>query len=205
MMRRWFGKKGEATPPESPPQDRDRFAIDLLTRDWQCSCCGEWHHGVMDLACQAPDPWPYPRDHEPNAALRTDGDFLSEDFCVLGGEDYFVRSLIEIPVYGLDRTWGWGCWNSVSRANFDTYVSGFDEGLSGEEGPWFGWLANSMRIYSEDPKPIAVDVFPQPARQRPRLLVKDADHPLGRAQREGISGEDLLTLLRAYGHGPTVQ
>jgi hypothetical protein len=203
MMRRWFGKRGARPPLGTRPPDRNRLALDLLTRDWQCACCGEWHHGIMDLAAKAPDPWPHPRDHEPNAALRTDGDFLSQDFCVLGGEDFFVRSIMKIPVHGLERTWAWGCWNSLSRANFDAYVERFDEGFVADEGPWFGWLANSLRIYSEDPQPIAVDVHPQPGRQRPRLVVQDENHPLARAQREGISPDDLLSLLRAYGHGPS--
>ena len=159
----------------------------------------------MDLAAQAPDPWPHARDHEPTAALRRDGDFLSRDFCVLGGEDFFIRSVIEIPVHGLEENWGWGCWNSLSRANFDLYVDRFEDGFGDDRPSWFGWLANSLRIYSEDPTPIAVSVFPQSGGQRPRLLVQDEAHPLGRAQREGISPSDLLELLRAYGHGPTVQ
>ena len=198
MMRRMFGKRGAGA-----QADRDRFALDLLTRDWQCACCGELHHGVMDLAAKAPDPWPHARDHEPNSALRRDGDFLSQDFCVLGGEDFFVRAVMEITVHGLDRTWAWGCWTSLSRANFDSYVERFDSGMAAGTGPWFGWLANSLRIYSEDPKPIAVDVLPRQGGQRPRLFVHDENHSLARAQREGISPDDLLVLLRAYGHGPT--
>ena len=205
MIRRLFGKRGATPPAGAAMPERDRFALDLLSRDWQCACCGEWHHGIMDLAARAPDPWPHARDYEPNSALRMDGDFLSEDFCVLGGEDFFIRSVMEIHVHGLERSWGWGCWNSLSRANFDFYVERFDEGFAEGEQPWFGWLANSLRIYSEDPQPIAVDVYPSAGRQRPRLFVKDETHALARAQREGISAADLLDLLMAYGHGPTVQ
>lgn len=179
--------------------------IKVLKSGWRCSCCGEWHHGVMDLAAGAPDPWPHEESYEPNSALRLDGDFLSEDFCVLGGEDFFVRSVLEIPVRGLDRPWGFGCWTTLSRTNFDKYVGGFDNAQYEDDGPWFGWLANRLKIYFEDEVPISVDVFPQPARQRPRLVVQDADRPLAIAQGDGISAEDMLVLLRAYGHGPTAQ
>jgi hypothetical protein len=159
----------------------------------------------MDLAARAPDPWPHEKSYEPNSALRLEGDFLSEDFCVLDAKHFFVRSVLEIPVQGLEIPWGFGCWTTLSRSNFDKYVSGFDSGEYGDDGPWFGWLSNQLRTYFEDGTPIAVDVFPQLKRQRPRLMVQDAAHPLAIAQDEGISPEAMLALLRSYGHGPTVQ
>jgi hypothetical protein len=159
----------------------------------------------MDLAARAPDPWPHAKEYEPNSALRLEGDFLSEDLCVLGGEHFFVRSVLEIPVRGLEVPWGFGCWSTLSRANFDKYVAGFDSGEYEDDGPWFGWLSNQLKLYFEEDRPIAVDVFPEPDRQRPQLVVRDPDHPLGRAQREGVTGEAMLELLLAYGHGPTVQ
>lgn len=159
----------------------------------------------MDIAARSPDPWPDERTYEPNSALRMEGNFLSEDFCVLDGEHFFIRSLLEIPVHGLDDSWGFGCWNTLSRTNFEKYVAGFDDGVCTDDGPWFGWLTNQLKIYFEESDPISVDVFPQPGRQRPKLMVQDADHPLAIAQRDGISAEAMLTLLRAYGHGPSVQ
>jgi hypothetical protein len=159
----------------------------------------------MDIAAWCPDPWPHAESYEPNSAVRLDGDFLSEDFCVLNGEHFFVRSVLEIPVDGLESPWGFGCWSTLSRANFEKYLAGFDDGRHDDSGPWFGWLSNRLKIYFEDAQPIAVDVFPQSNRQRPKLFVQDRDHPLAIAQRYGITAEAMLTLLRAYGHGPTVQ
>jgi hypothetical protein len=187
------------------PSATNELTIALLKSDWRCACCGEWHHGMLDLAARAPDPWPHANGYEPNSGLRLDGDFLSEDLCVLGGEHFFVRSVLEIPVHGLDVPWGFGCWSTLGRDNFDKYVAGFDTGEYEDDGPWFGWLSNQLRIYFEDDRPIAVNVFPEPDRQRPQLVVQDEHHPLGIAQREGISAEAMLELLRAYGHGPTVQ
>ena len=198
ILRRLFGSKAPVEAERDP-------AIDLLKSSWRCSCCEEWHHGLMDIAAISPDPWPDDRSYEPNSALRRDGNFLSEDFCVLDGKYFFVRSVLEIPVHGLDAPWGFGCWTTLSRVNFDKYVAGFDTGEFEDDGPWFGWLCNQLKIYFEDPDPIALDVFPQPDRKRPKLIVQDEEHPLGRAQREGICAADMLTLLRALGHGPTVQ
>jgi len=194
-----FGPKSRAAAPRSDA------TIELLKADWRCSCCGELHHGLMDIAADSPDPWPHERAYEPNSALRLEGDFLSEDFCVLDGEHFFVRSVLEIPVHGLDSPWGFGCWATLSRANFEKYIAGFDDGEYEDNGPWFGWLSNQLKIYFEDPDPIAVDVFPQANRQRPKLFAKDEGHPLAIAQRDGITPEAMLTLLRSYGHGPTVQ
>ena len=120
----------------------------------------------MDLAARSPDPWPHEKSYEPNSALRLDSDFLSEDFCVLEGKHFFVRSVIEIPVHGLNIPWGFGCWTTLSRTNFDKYVIGFDSGGYEDDGPWFGWLSNQLKSYFEDREPIAVDVRPQPKRQR---------------------------------------
>jgi hypothetical protein len=185
---------------EAPQPDA---TIELLKSDWRCSCCDELHHGLMDMASRAPDPWPHDKSYEPNSALRLEGDFLSEDFCVLEGKYFFVRSVLEIPVHGLQAPWGFGCWSTLSRTNFDKYVAGFDSGEYEDDGPWFGWLSNHLKIYFEDADPIGVDVFPQPDRQRPLLIVQDDTHPLGIAQREGITPEAMLRLLRACGHGPT--
>ena len=200
MIRRHIGSR-------RPPADAaaSDATLELLKSDWRCSCCGEWHHGLMDIAARSPDPWPNERTYEPNSALRREGEFLSEDFCVIAGEDFFVRSVLEIPVRGLDTPWGFGCWTSLSRANFDKYVAGFDDGDFEDLGPWFGWLSNRLKIYFEDAEPIGVDVVPQADRQRPRLFVRDEDHPLAIAQRDGISAEAVLALLRVLGHGPTEQ
>lgn len=198
MFRRLFGRK------KSAPPATDDMTLRLLQGDWECACCGEWFKGIMDLCADHPDPWPHGNGHEPNAALRMDGDFLSEDFCVLGGEHFMVRSILEFPVRGLEKMWGFGRRTSLSRENFDKYVEGFDTGSFEDEGPWFGWLCNGLKgLYADNPS-IPLDVCLQAGRQRPRLIALDEDNPIARAQREGLTGEDLLAILRTNGHGPTV-
>ena len=200
MIRRLFGfgRRQKAPARQAAP------IIELLSTDWRCSCCGELHHGLMDMAARAPDPWPHDRSYEPNSALRLQGDFLSEDLCVLEGRYFFVRSVLEIGVHGLSAPWGFGCWSTLSRTNFDKYVAGFDSGEYADDGPWFGWLSNHLKTYFKGTEPISVDVFPQSNRKRPLLVVQDEKHPLGIAQREGISPQAMLALLHAYGHGPTL-
>jgi hypothetical protein len=130
-----------------------------------------------------------------------DGNFLSEDFCVLGGEHFMVRCVLTIPVIGVQADFGFGCWSTLSRANFDKYVDGFDSGEYADMGPWTGWLMNRLENFTPCPDPLAVWVQPRPERQRPLLWVQDDDHPLAIAQENGISAERMLEVFRFYGHG----
>jgi hypothetical protein len=182
-------------------QRRPSLPASSLTGPWKCTGCDEWHTGLMDLAAFAPDPWPHDETREPNNALRFDGDFLSEDFCVIGGKHFLVRAVLEIPVHGLAEKFGFGCWTTLSEANFDTYLDGFNHSDYADWGPWPGWLCNQLETFiGTDPE--AVFVYPQPDRQRPTLLIQDEQHSLAVAQREGIAQERVVEILRHYGHGP---
>ena len=138
---------------------------------------------------------------EPNSALRTDGNFLSEDFCVLDGEHFFVRALMEIPVQGIEGPFGFGCWTTLSRDNFDRYVDQFDEGSPPDQEPWWGWLSNGLADLATE-EPVGVLVYPQPDRRRPLLKVAEEDHPLAIAQRDGLSPQKMLDIFTHYGHAP---
>lgn len=169
--------------------------------EWRCAGCDQLHVGMMALASFAPDPWPHAEVREPNAAIRLDGDFLSEDFCVLDGAHFMVRAVLEIPVHGVAEKFGFGCWSTLSRENFDKYVEGFDEGDYPDLGPWTGWLCNRLETYIGT-EPQGVRVYPQPGRQRPTLRIMDPDHPLAIDQEQGIPVERLMEILHFYGHAP---
>jgi len=177
-------------------------ALELLhSKTWTCANCGLAHEGMFDLASFAPDHWEGEEVYQPNSALRLDGDFLSEDFCVLRGEHFFVRCVFDIPVHGLAEKFGLGVWSTLSRTNFEKYVDGFDDGRYADMGPWTGWFSNSV-------KPFAFSVnepcwvYPQLGRQRPTITLDNGEHELAVAQYDGISPERLLEIYAANGHGP---
>ena len=116
-------------------------AADFLRGAWHCSRCGQAHQGLIDLAAFAPDPWQGGEVREENSAIHLDGDFLSEDFCVMDGRYFFVRAVLEIPVQGFTQPFGFGCWSTLSRENFEKYIGGFDDGDFADQGPWTGWLS----------------------------------------------------------------
>lgn len=130
-----------------------------------------------------------------------DGDFLSEDLCVIDGKNFLVRAVLIIPVQELEEDFGFGCWSTLSRENFERYVADFDTGSDPDAEPWSGWLCNQLADYVET-DPVAVWVKPRPDRQRPLLWVMDDDHPLAIAQDEGISAERVLEVFEYYGHAP---
>lgn len=175
-------------------------ALDRLRGgNWRCASCDAEHVGMFDLAAYAPDFWPHAEEREPNSALRMDGDFLSEDFCVIGGDSFFIRAVLEIPVHGLADKFGFGCWSSLSHAKFNIYLDHFDGGASAGLGPWTSWFSNNLATFPTTLRQPCW-VHPQLDRQRPVITLDDAAHPLSVAQEEGISPERMLEIYAAYGH-----
>jgi hypothetical protein len=179
---------------------REPNALEILKgEEWNCASCDERHAGMFGIGARAPDYWPHARNFEPNVALRMDDDFLSEDFCVLEGVDFFVRCVFEIPVHGLEQSLGFGVWSTLSRINFELYVEHFDDSAPKGLGPWFGYFSNSL-LGLEETVPEPCYVHPRSNRQRPLLTLHNEEHELARLQNEGTSPEHVLAIYKAYGH-----
>jgi hypothetical protein len=167
---------------------------------WSCRACGEQHHGVFDLACGKPEPWPGSEEKEPNSALELSGNFLSEDFCVLEGQHFFVRAVLRLPIIGSGgEHFGFGVWSTMSRTNFERYIETFDSGEQEVLGPCFGWFSNRLKGYSETLN-LKCQVHPVSDRQRPHIELEGSPHPLAIEQRLGITLDRLLELYTINGH-----
>ena len=186
----WFGRQ------------RPQSALRILnSAKWTCGNCNLEHEGMFDLMGFAPEHWKKDEVYEPNSALRFEEDFLSEDFCVLDGEHFFVRCVFDIPVHGMAEKFGLGVWSTLSRANFERYVDGFDSGSYSDLGPWTGWFSSQFKPF-EDSINQPCWVHPQLGRQRPVVTLHNEEHELARAQQNGISPERLLEVYAAHGHAP---
>ena len=111
--------------------DRDPRWLRLHDREWICPCCGVKHAGLFDLACARPDLWPGSKKARPNwDVLRARKSFsdniLTEDFCILDGEHFFVRCLLRLPIVGEEDFFGFGVWSTLSR--LDRNLLDADEG-----------------------------------------------------------------------------
>ncbi|HET7788963.1 MAG TPA: DUF2199 domain-containing protein [Myxococcales bacterium] len=144
----------------------DDFSLDddarwrrLKDREWTCSGCGVRHAGLIDLACGRPAPWPGGEDKVENGNATASSHFLSEDFCVLEGQHYFVRCILPIPILGSGGLhFAYGVWSTLSEKNFRRYVETFDTGNQGGLGPWFGWFSN-QQLYALNGHDIRKDLL----------------------------------------------
>jgi hypothetical protein len=167
---------------------------------WICPLCDVAHRGLFDLACGKPEQWPGSEEKAANSEIVGASDLLTEDFCILEGQHYFVRCVLELPIVGSGgRRFGYGVWSTLSEKNFRLYVDTFDSGEQGDLGPWFGWFSNRLKGYP-DTLNLKCQVHPQAARQRPWIELEPTDHPLAVEQREGITLDRLLELYAIHGH-----
>jgi hypothetical protein len=182
------------------PIDVDPRWRRLQQRSWTCLGCGEVHQGLPELACVKPEPWPGNEDKAPNSVVLSSIHFLSEDFCVLHGEHFFVRCVLELPIIGCrGQSMGFGVWSTLSEKNFLRYVETFDSGDQDGLGPWFGWFSNRLKGFP-DTFNLRCQVHPRAGRQRPWIELEPTDHPLARGQREGVTLDRVLELHAINGH-----
>lgn len=175
----------------------------MMDQDWVCSGCSNVHSGLSELCAAAPDPWPHGETYSENGELWDwlDRDFLSEDFCVIDGENFMVRGVMPMPVIGMPgKWWAYGVWSTLSRDNFDRYLNEFDSGRSVDDGArWFGWFCNRIPGFEAAfMKPCWV--VPQMNRQRPLILPQEGVFSKGERPDDGIEPELLLSMLRKSGH-----
>jgi hypothetical protein len=174
----------------------------LLRQTWVCAACGKRHPGVFDLGCARPDFWEDSEVPLPNSAALRSTHCLTEDFCILGGQHFFVRCILSLPLVGAPgEHFAFGVWSTLSPANFQLYVETFDSGDQGALGPWFGWFSNRLAGYP-DTLNLRCLVHPRADRQRPWIELEDSGHPLGRESWDGITYERLFEIYAAYGHAP---
>jgi hypothetical protein len=144
-----------------------------------CSCCGEIHEDLPDLAFDRPTSAHHIPVKERPKRVR-----LDDDVCIVDEEHYFIRGVIEIPIHDHPDTFGIGAWVSLKPENFQTYVEHFD---SAEIGPFFGWLSNEIWFGGAPTLNLKTMAHFRGGGLRPSIELETTDNPLARAQRDGIS------------------
>jgi len=164
-----------------------------------CTCCGKIHEGSPSFAFNAPDHYANLTEEKKGAIGK-----LSSDFCTITHEDrtdYFIRTVLEIPIHGVEEPFTWGVWVSLSKKSFDRYVDTYDSPVDGEG--FFGWLCNAIPNYPNGPSSRPTDVIVQLNRQRPKLVLHRAEQeedPLVVDQHEGITVERAQWLAEQAMH-----
>lgn len=164
-----------------------------------CHICGQAHEEVpLSFAADFPDM--YANMSESDRSTRA---AISSDQCIIDETLFFVRGCLEIPVLDSTDVFLWGLWALVKEEVFDEISDSWNEiGRETRRGPFKARLANSLSEYPETLN-LKLRIVIQPVNTRPLFILEEEEHPLAKAQRNGISrleaGELSATVLHAQG------
>ena len=157
-----------------------------------CPQCGSVHSELLALGSIAPDYW-----LSLSEGQRARGK-IDSDLCASGDGHFFIRCVLQLPLIGGPvGVFEFGPWSSLSEDNFWRYEGAYDDPAQGGLGAMFGWLSNELRGFPESLH-LAGEVIPRTEKLRPTIILKPSDHPLYKAQQEGILFERALELVHDY-------
>ena len=130
---------------------------------------------------------------------------LSDDLCTITHEDgvvdHFIRTVLEVPIHGVEEPFLWGIWVSLSEKSFRRYVDTYDDPVEGDG--FFGWVCNEIPGYPFDQSRPA-DVHVQLGGVRPKVVLHRSDDerdPLVIDQVNGISVARAQAIAEHALHG----
>jgi hypothetical protein len=166
----------------------------MTDQGYVCRGCGEHHEGLpFSYGTVAPAYW-----HDELAG--DESSVLEDEICIIGGEHYFVRARLVIPVLDADEDFEWGVWASLSRDNFQRTLDTWDKPGREHEPSSFGWLSTELPVYSPSTINLKTHVHPEPVGTRPHIMLEPTDHPLAVEQRTGITRARVQEFAEALLH-----
>ena len=158
---------------------------------WICPCCGKPQNDLpLDIGAAKPDAWMAATEAE-----QAEG-FLSSDLCYLG-PDNFLRVCLEIPIQGRDEVFTYGVWVSLSDASLDRVRALWSVPVPEGEPSKFAWLNTEIADFRGSAG-LKACIWLRNHNQRPRLELEPTDHPLARAQREGLTLDAVEAIVARY-------
>ncbi len=142
---------------------------------------------------EEPAPWLSASEEE-----RREG-HLSSDLCVIRGEHFFVRGVIEIPLKDAHGLFLWNVWVSLSKESFGRMLDCFDQPDRASGPACFGWLSNSIPVYPETLS-LKTMVHTRAPGLRPAIELEPTDHPLAVEQRVGIGMDRVKEIAQQLFH-----
>ena len=158
---------------------------------YKCSKCGEEHVGAPSFAFDAPAYYNALSDEDKR------GSFLSSDGCVILDRDFFIRTILQIPIRGTNEVFMWGVWVSQSMAEFQFYNGHFKDDLTGRKT--FGWFSSLLPEY-ESTLGLKTTVLFKRGGLRPQLHLEDSPHQLSIDFHRGISIERATQIAGSMLH-----
>ncbi|GAA4931606.1 DUF2199 domain-containing protein [Actinoplanes utahensis] len=166
----------------------------MSTEQFACGTCGATHDGPpLSFAAPAPDYW------QPSMANREDC-LLDADLCVIGGEQFFIRGMIELPVWDTGDVFTYSMWVSLSRANFTRAVDVWEQPGRESEPPYFGWLSNVIAGYEPSTLNLRTNVHTRPVGRLPYIELEPTGHPLAVEQLAGVTRARVAEIASFHLH-----
>lgn len=189
----------------SVPASQDPRWIKFNSEGYQCSC-GERHVGLFPIHMHVPVGWTGAGEYQSDYDLRTDGDFLSHNFCVWGGKNFAVRARVYFKVNGAEpAAFLIAAWAGLDKLDFEEFSQamlkpGTKTGLRAR--------ARLLNRLSQFPDTYYLSGTAVHAEQGelPVLMIHGmqadfrADHSLIAQQRDGIDVDRVFELFKAYKH-----
>jgi hypothetical protein len=151
-----------------------------------CPVCGETHKGVDGWGYNQPQYWA-----QLTQAQRDLGR-INDDLCATDDQYFFVRAVLTLPlVDGPQAEFDMAVWGAVSSYDFKRYLETFAE-KQASLGPMFAYLASDVSQFAGALN-LEADLIPRDD-LRPLMRLRDADHPLVRAQKHGIRLHDAIAI-----------
>lgn len=167
----------------------------MRTFRFKCGKCDQIHEGSPSVAFDSPVYFDMLSAEE-----REKQAYLDSDFCSLNDQEFFIRTLLEVPIHDADEPFLWGVWMSVSGENYRRYQAVFRGEAEPEEGEaYVGWISNRLPGYPDTIRLLA-RARVQAGDDRPILELKPDDHPLFEDWRDGMSQEDAARIFNPILH-----
>lgn len=151
------------------------------TWSFKCRTCRKTHDG-MPWAWGADAPLYYEGIPEAERRARCE---LTDDACIIDGQHFFIRGLLEIPVIDGPEPFAWIVWCSLSQENFERALTMWTKPGREAEPPYFGWLSTELPGYPSTLN-LKTHVRTREVGRRPFVELEPTDHPLAVEQRQGI-------------------
>ena len=158
---------------------------------YKCSTCNKEHVGAPSFAFNAPAYYDSLSEEDKAKSL------LSADRCSVLDTDYFIRTILKIPIVGTDEPFTWGVWVSQSKENFTYYDEHFKDDLTDRKT--FGWFSSLLPEY-ESTLGLKSDVIFSSGGLRPHINLGESEHQLSIDFHHGISMERATEIAGAIMH-----
>lgn len=147
-----------------------------------CADCGQDHPlEELDLTFRRPDDVVRLSRKEREETVRE-----NDDLCVLGGNRFFIRALLPLPVEGRDQVYNIGIWVEADQADFERVYELWSDPGQASEPPCGVKIANSIPSLSNT-LGLAGALQLTGLTTRPTVLIQQSKHQLYSEQLSGIT------------------